>query len=72
MWNDGRRIKRALKGIDHLNQVRSDKGTGVADQAASLNGAIAVIVTRVFPNGNMFIEGKKQLALSEGQEEIFY
>jgi len=71
MWNDGRRIKRALKGIDHLNQVRSDKGTGVADQAASLNGAIAVIVTRVFPNGNMFIEGKKQLALSEGQEEIF-
>ena len=36
-----------------------------------MNGAIAVIVTRVFPNGNMFIEGKKQLALSEGQEEIF-
>ena len=71
LWNDGRRIKRALKAINHLNQVRSDKGVGVADQAASLNGSIAVIVTRVFPNGNMFIEGKKQLALSEGQEEIF-
>ena len=64
-------IKRGLKGLDFGDLSRSDKGVGIADQAASLSGAIAVIVTHLMPNGSMFIEGKKELVLSEGSEEIF-
>ena len=65
------RIQRGLKGLDFSDLSRSDKGVGIADQAASLSGAIAVIVTHLLPNGSMFIEGKKELVLSEGSEEIF-
>ena len=65
------RIKRGLKGLDFSDLSRSDNGVGIADQAASLSGAIAVIVTHLLPNGSMFIEGKKELVLSEGSEEIF-
>jgi flagellar L-ring protein precursor FlgH len=64
-------IKRGLKGLDFSDLSRSDKGVGIADQAASLSGAIAVIVTHLLPNGSMFIEGKKELVLSEGREVIF-
>ena len=48
-------IKRGLKGLDFSDLSRSDKGVGIADQAASLSGAIAVIVTHLLPNGSMFI-----------------
>ena len=58
-------------GNDFSDLKRSDKGVGIADQAASLSGAIAAIVTHLLPNGSMFIEGKKELVLSEGSEEIF-
>ena len=64
-------IKRGLKGLDFSDLSRSDKGVGIADQAASLSGVIAVIVTHLLPNGSMFIEGKKELVLSEGREVIF-
>ena len=63
--------KRVLKNLTFTEQNRSDKGTGTADQAASLSGAVAVIVTKVLGNGNLFVEGKKVLALSEGSEEVF-
>jgi len=65
------RLKRGLKALSFTEQKRSDKGLGTADQAASLNGAVAVIVTRVLPNGTLFVEGKKDLVLSEGREEIY-
>jgi flagellar L-ring protein precursor FlgH len=48
----------------------SNKGTGVADQRASLTGSIAVTVTEVQANGNLVIRGEKQLSLSEGGEVI--
>jgi len=64
-------LKRGLKALSFTEQKRSDKGLGTADQAASLNGAVAVIVTRVLPNGTLFVEGKKDLVLSEGREEIY-
>ena len=46
------------------------KGRGTANQAASLNGAIAVLVTQVLPNGNLVIQGQKRLSLSEGSETV--
>ena len=64
-------VKRGLKALSYTEQNRSDIGTGSSDQAGSLNGALAVIVTRVLPNGTLFVEGKKNLLFSEGQEEVY-
>jgi len=64
-------VKRGLKALDYTNQKRSDKGVGSSDQAGSLNGALAVIVTRILPNGTLFVEGKKNLLFSEGREEVY-
>jgi flagellar L-ring protein precursor FlgH len=69
--NTGIRIKRGLKALDYLAQNRSMKGAGVSDQAGSLNGSLAVIVTKVLPNGVLFVEGKKDLLFSEGREEVY-
>jgi flagellar L-ring protein precursor FlgH len=48
----------------------TNKGTGVADQQASLTGSIAVTVVEVQTNGNLVIRGEKKLSLSEGGEVI--
>ena len=60
-----------MKGLDYLDQNRSTKGVGTSDQTGSLNGALAIIVTRVLPNGTLFVEGKKDLVFSEGREEVY-
>ena len=64
-------IKRGLKALTFTDQNRSSKGIGTSDQAGYLNGALAVIVTRVLPNGTLFVEGKKDLMFSEGREEVY-
>jgi len=48
----------------------SSKGTGKADQEASLTGSVAVSVVSVMANGNLVLRGEKQLALTEGAEII--
>jgi len=48
----------------------SNKGTGVADQSATLSGSIAATVIEVQANGNLVVRGEKQLSLSEGGEVI--
>lgn len=45
-------------------------GTGTSSQSNSLNGAIAVQVARVLPNGNLIVQGEKWLALNRGEEFI--
>ncbi|HCY04128.1 MAG TPA: hypothetical protein DHU16_01650 [Gammaproteobacteria bacterium] len=55
---------------DFDNLATETKGFGSANQAASLNGAIAVMVTQVLPNSNLVIQGQKKLSLSEGSETI--
>jgi len=64
-------IKRGLKALTFTDQNRSNKGIGTSDQAGYLNGSLAVIVTRILPNGTLFIEGKKDLMFSEGREEVY-
>ena len=59
-----------LNGFNGAGAKTSSKGTGTADQAASLTGSIAVTVTEVQANGNLVIRGEKQLSLSEGGEVI--
>jgi flagellar L-ring protein precursor FlgH len=59
-----------LSGFNAGGANTSNRATGVADQAASLTGSIAVTVTEVQANGNLVIRGEKQLSLSEGGEVI--
>jgi len=48
----------------------SSEGTGTAAQANALSGVITAMVAEVMPNGNLVIEGRKQLSLTEGAEFI--
>jgi flagellar L-ring protein precursor FlgH len=63
-------FKRSLRGIDFNNQKVESKGTGSANQAASLAGAVAVTVTQVLPNNSLLIQGQKNLSLTEGSETV--
>jgi flagellar L-ring protein precursor FlgH len=46
------------------------EGTGTAAQANTLTGVITAMVTEVMPNGNLIVEGRKQLSLTEGAEFV--
>jgi flagellar L-ring protein precursor FlgH len=59
-----------LKGAPVLGGKISNKGTGAADQQASLVTSVAVAVIDVMSNGNLVLRGEKQLALTEGAEVI--
>ena len=65
-----------FNGNQLLNGVKTDganisnRGTGVADQRASLSGSVAATVIEVQANGNLVVRGEKQLSLSEGGEVI--
>jgi len=59
-----------MNGIKMDGGSFSNKGTGAADQQASLTGSVAVAVVEVMPNGNLVLRGEKQLALTEGSEVI--
>ena len=65
-----RQAKDSFLATDFDDLTVETKGRGTANQAASLNGAIAVLVTQVLPNGNLVIEGQKRLSLSEGSETV--
>jgi flagellar L-ring protein precursor FlgH len=59
-----------LNGINLNDNTNSSKGTGTADQQASLSGSVAVTVVEILANGNLMIRGEKKLGLSEGTEVI--
>jgi flagellar L-ring protein precursor FlgH len=65
-----RQSQDAFLATDFDDLTVETKGRGTANQAASLNGAIAVLVTQVLPNGNLVIQGQKRLSLSEGSETV--
>jgi flagellar L-ring protein FlgH len=46
------------------------KGTGGATQANQLSGAVTVTVAQVLPNGNLVVQGEKNLTLNRGQEFV--
>ncbi len=66
----GNKLGGVMKGTDFSKTDISNKGTGTADQTASLNGSVAVAVVEVMANGNLVLRGEKQLALTEGSEVI--
>lgn len=49
---------------------QSFDGGGSASQSNALSGTISAIVTRVYPNGNLGIEGQKKLTLNRGDEYV--
>ena len=59
-----------LKGANVSGGSIDNKGSGTADQTASLTGSVAVSVVSVMANGNLVLRGEKQLALTEGSEII--
>jgi flagellar L-ring protein precursor FlgH len=59
-----------LNGVDLSQAEIKSEGGGVADQQASLSGAVSVTVFEVLANGNLMVRGEKQLALTEGAEII--
>jgi flagellar L-ring protein precursor FlgH len=59
-----------LNGIN-LNESKVDsKGSGTADQKASLSGSVTVTVIEILANGNLVVRGEKKLGLPEGTEVI--
>ncbi|MFN3991075.1 MAG: flagellar basal body L-ring protein FlgH [Erythrobacter sp.] len=46
------------------------RGQGNAAQQSRLNGAIAVTIAAVYPNGTADVVGEKQLVLSQGEEWV--
>jgi flagellar L-ring protein precursor FlgH len=70
LQNYGAGLGGFMNGINMLGGKINNKGTGAADQQASLSGSVAVSVVEVMPNGNLILRGEKQLALTEGSEVI--
>ena len=66
----GNRFEEAVKVIPFDDLKIESKGSGTANQAASLSGAIAATVIQVLPNESLLIKGQKRLTLSEGSETI--
>ena len=66
----GDNLKRILRGTDFNNIKVESAGSGSANQAASLAGAVAVTVTQVLPNNSLLIQGQKNLSLTEGSETV--
>ena len=66
----GTTLDGVLKGVN-LNAAKIDNtNTGLANQEATLNGAVSVTVVEVLANGNLMVRGEKQLAFTEGSEVI--
>jgi flagellar L-ring protein precursor FlgH len=60
----------ANPGAFDTTTAQSFAGTGVADQSNSITGKVTVVVTRVYENGNMWIQGEKKVTLSQGEEYV--
>ena len=56
--------------IDLTKAEIGSEGVGTAAQANALSGVITAMVAEVLPNGNLIVEGRKQLSLTEGAEFI--
>jgi flagellar L-ring protein precursor FlgH len=67
---DRNRLSEGIKAIPFDDLTIESKGSGTANQAASLSGAIAATVIQVLPNESLLIKGQKRLTLSEGSETI--
>lgn len=54
----------------NINSQRSFTGTSDGKQNNKLTGTISVVVTQIYPNGNLFVRGEKWVNINDGQEYI--
>jgi flagellar L-ring protein precursor FlgH len=66
----GTKLDGVMRDINLNNSSITSTGEGIAEQGASLTGAVSVTVIEVLANGNLVVRGEKQLALTEGTEVI--
>jgi flagellar L-ring protein precursor FlgH len=63
-----------IKGNAVLNNSINDAtkfdGEGASKQSNSLTGYITATVTRVLPNGNLFVRGEKWIGINQGEEFV--
>jgi len=45
-------------------------GSGAANQSNSITGQLTVVVTRVYENGNLWVQGQKMMTLNQGEEFV--
>lgn len=62
-------IGRQMEKLNFEGETKSD-GAGDTKQGATLQGEVTVTVAEVYPNGNLFVKGEKQLALTGSAETI--
>ena len=63
-------IPAVRSGSLNMSDDSKFNGTGAANQSNSLNGRLTVVVTRVYENGNLWIQGEKKLTLNQGEEFV--
>jgi len=54
----------------NINSQRSFTGTADGKQNNKLSGTISVVVTQIYPNGNLQVRGEKWININEGKEYI--
>ena len=52
------------------NTTSKFNGTGAANPSNSITGNLTVVVTRVYENGNLWVQGQKMLTLNQGEEFV--
>ncbi len=66
----GEYVSRIVPKIDLKTVAIESEGGGTSAQANALTGVVTTMVVEVMPNGNLIVEGRKQLSLTEGAEFI--
>lgn len=57
------------KGLSSSTTSHYD-GTGSASQDNNIEFKLSVVVTRVYENGNLWVQGQKQITLNQGEEYV--
>lgn len=62
----------AVRNSSNFDATTDSKfaGAGAANQSNSIQGKVTVVVTRVYENGNLWVEGQKRLTLNQGEEFV--
>jgi flagellar L-ring protein FlgH len=55
---------------NNINDASKFSGEGDSAQSNSLTGFITATVTRVLPNGNLYIQGEKYIGINQGSEYV--
>jgi flagellar L-ring protein precursor FlgH len=45
-------------------------GSGVSEQSNKMTGSVSSVITRIFPNGNFYISGIKQVTTNGGEDYV--